>query len=156
EELKSANEEVLSSNEELQSTNEELETAEEELQSVNEELITVNEQLHQRNIELTRLNDDLSNLLSSAGVPMFVLGVDLRIRRSTPAAGRLLHLLPGDIGRPIGNIKLAVDVPDLEPLVAGVIETVQSVEREVRDRKGRWHALRIHPYRTADNKIDGE
>jgi two-component system CheB/CheR fusion protein len=86
---------------------------------------------------------------------MFVLRDNLRIRRFTPSAGRLLNLLPGDIGRPIGNIKLAVDVPDLEPLVAQVIETVQSVEREVRDRNGRWHALRIHPYRTADNKIDG-
>ena len=80
-------------------------TAKEELQSVNEELTSVNEQLQHRNAELGRLNDDFGNLLGSADVPMLVLGVDLSIRRFTPAAGRLLHLVPGDIGRPIGNLK---------------------------------------------------
>ena len=155
EELKSANEEVLSSNEELQSTNEELETAKEELQSVNEELTTVNEQLQFRNVEQGRLNDDFTNLLGSANLPMVVLGVDLRIRRFTPAAGKLLSLLPGDVGRPIGDLKPNVEMPDLAALVVEVIDTVQVREREVRDRNGCWYALRIHPYRTADNRIDG-
>ena len=94
EELKSANEEILSSNEELQSTNEELETAKEELQSANEELTTVNEQLQHRNVELGRVNNDLVNFLGSANVPMVVVGIDLRIRRFTPAAGKVLNLLP--------------------------------------------------------------
>jgi two-component system CheB/CheR fusion protein len=155
EELKSANEEILSSNEELQSTNEELETAKEELQSVNEELTTINEQLHNRNLELSRLNDDITNLLASANVPMVALGVDLRIRRFTPAAGKLLNLLPSDVGRPLSNLKLAVEVPDLETLVTEVIDSVQVREREGRDAEGRRYALRIYPYRTADNKIDG-
>ena len=155
EELKSANEEILSTNEELQSTNEELETAKEELQSVNEELTTVNEQLLNRNSELSRLNDDVSNLISSASMPMVAVGVDLRIRRVTPAAAKLFNILPMDIGRPIGNLKPAIDIPELETLIAEVIDTVKLNERQVRDREGRHHMLRIHPYRTADNKIDG-
>ncbi len=155
EELKSANEEILSSNEELQSTNEELETAKEELQSVNEELTTVNEQLQHRNVELSRLNDDFTNLLGSARVPMVVLGADQRIRRFTPAAAKLLDLLPVDIGRPLGGLKPHLDEPELEALVAEVIATAQVEEREVRDRNGCWYALRIYPYRTADDRIDG-
>ncbi len=155
EELKSANEEILSSNEELQSTNEELETAKEELQSVNEELTTVNEQLQIRNAELNRLNDDLANLLSSGNVPMILVGVDLRIRRFTAAAARVLGMIPTDVGRPIGDLRPPVEVVDLETVIENVIETVQVVEREVRDRDGRWYLLRLHPYRTSDNKIDG-
>ena len=155
EELKSANEEILSSNEEMQSTNEELVTAKEELQSVNEELITVNEQLQQGNRGLSQLNDDMTNLLSSSAVPMFVLGVDLCIRRFTPAAAKVLGLAAADVGRPIDHIRLAVDVPDLDVLVAKVVESVRPMEREVRDRGGRWYLLRVNPYRTADNRIDG-
>ncbi|MGQ0594541.1 MAG: chemotaxis protein CheB [Gammaproteobacteria bacterium] len=155
EELKSANEEILSSNEELQSTNEELETAKEELQSVNEELTTINEQLQVRNADLGRLNDDMTNLLGSSGVPMMVLGTDLRIRRFTLAAGKALDLHPGDIGRPIGNLKLPIEAPDLEALIREVIDTVRMQEREVEDKLGRWYSLRLHPYRTSDNRIDG-
>jgi two-component system, chemotaxis family, CheB/CheR fusion protein len=155
EELRSANEEILSSNEELQSTNEELETAKEELQSVNEELITVNEQLQHRNIELARLNDDMSNLLASSGLATVVLGADLRIRRFTPAAGRLLGLQSGDVGRPIGHLRLGLEPRDIEALAGEVIERVQMQEREVRGSDGRSYLLRIHPYRTADNRIDG-
>ena len=113
EELKSANEEALSSNEELQSTNEELETAKEELQSTNEELVTVNEQLGNRNFELAQLNDDLTNLLSSVNIPILMLSGDWRIRRFTPQAEILLNLLPGDVGRPIVNLRPNIDVPDL-------------------------------------------
>lgn len=156
EELKSANEEILSRNEELQSTNEELETAKEELQSVNEELTTINEQLQLRNADLGHLNDDMTNLLGSSGVPMVVLGIDdLGIRRFTPAAGKLLDLHPGDVGRPIGNLKLPIEAPDLEALISEVIDTVRMQEREVQDKLGRWYTLHIHPYRTSDNRIDG-
>ena len=155
EELKAANEEILSSNEELLSTNEELETAKEELQSINEELVTVNEQLMNRNLELTRVSDDLTNLLGSADVPMVAVGVDLRIRKFTPAAGKVLNLLPADVGRPIDELKSVVAVSDLEALITGVIDTVRTEEREVRDQAGHWYMLRIHPYQTAANKIDG-
>jgi two-component system CheB/CheR fusion protein len=122
---------------------------------VNEELTTINEQLHNRNLELSRLNDDITNLLSSANVPMVALGVDLRIRRFTPAAGKLLNLLPSDVGRPLSNLKLTVEVPDLEALVTEVIDSVQVREREGRDAEGRRYIMRLYPYRTADNKIDG-
>src|SRR5207237_9611839 len=105
EELRSANEEILSSNEELQSTNEELETAKEELQSANEELTTVNEQLQNRNQELTQANNDLTNLLTSTAIPVVMVGGDLRIRRFTPPAKKVMNLLPGDIARPIGDIR---------------------------------------------------
>ncbi|MGH8489735.1 MAG: chemotaxis protein CheB, partial [Gammaproteobacteria bacterium] len=155
EELRSANEEALSANEELQSTNEELETAKEELQSTNEELTTVNEQLQHRNLEINQTTNDLQNLLASTAIPVVMVGPDLRIRRMTPPARKILNLLPGDIGRPIGDLKANVDVPDLEALIAEVIEKVQPLEREVRDRESRRYALRVHPYRTLDNKIDG-
>ena len=144
EELKSANEEILSSNEELRSTNEELETAKEELQSVNEELVTVNEQLQHRNQELTRVGDDMTNLLGSANVPMVAVGVDLRIRWFTPAAGKVLSLLAADVGRPIGGLRSVLELPDLEALIAGVIDTVQAEQREVRDR-GRPLVHAPHP-----------
>lgn len=155
EELRSANEEILSSNEELQSTNEELETAKEELQSVNEELTTVNEQLTRRNQELNQATNDVVNLLSSTNIPVVMVSGDHRIRRFTPATRKIMGLLPTDIGRPISDIRPAFLVPDLENLIAEVIETVHPIEREVRDREGRWFVLRLHPYRTSDNKIDG-
>jgi len=155
EELKSANEEALSSNEELQSTNEELETAKEELQSTNEELVTVNEQLQNRNSELGQLNDDLTNLLSSVNIPMLMLGGDWRIRRFTPQAEKLLNLLPGDVGRPIGHVRPNIDVPDLTSLMAEVVDTMNVRAREVQDLEGRWYSMRIRPYRTMDNRIDG-
>ncbi len=155
EEMKSVNEEILSSNEELQSTNEEVETAKEELQSLNEELITVNEQLQQSNQELNRLNDDLINLQANAGIPIVVIGHDLRIRRLTQAAVKVLSLSPNPNDNSIGNLKLVLDIPDLEKLIVEVVAHVQMQEREIRDRNGQWHLMRIHPYRTTDNKIDG-
>ncbi len=155
EELRSANEEILSSNEELRSTNEEMETAKEELQSVNEELVTVNEQLMSRNQELTRVSDDMTNLLGSANVPMVAVGVDLRVRWFTPSAGKVLSLLPTDVGRPIGELKMLFERNELGALITNVIDSVQTEEREVLDQEGRWYMLRIRPYRTAENKIDG-
>jgi two-component system, chemotaxis family, CheB/CheR fusion protein len=156
EELQSANEEVQSANEELQSTNEELETSKEEIQSSNEELVTVNDELNNRNAELNRVNNDLVNLIGSVQLPLVILGLDLRIRRFTPAAEKLLSLVPADLGRSIGDIKLNLhDIPDLEQLLLDVIATASTNERDIRDRHGRWHSLRLRPYKTLDNKIDG-
>ena len=155
EELKSANEEILSSNEELQSTNEELETAKEELQSTNEELSTVNDELRQRNQELGEANNDLNNLFSSANLPIIVLSGDLRIRRFTVSSEKVLNVIPTDIGRPIGHLNLNIDIPDLESLILEAIDSMTIKEREVQDREGHWYSLRIRPYRTADNRIDG-
>ena len=155
EELKSANEEVLSSNEELQSTNEELETAQEELQSSNEELVTINEQLQNRNQELSQLGDDWTNLLSGLNIPVVMLGKDRRIRRFTAPAEKLLNLLPTDIGRLIHHIRPNVKIPNADALIAEVMEKVSPKELEIQDREGRWYSLRLRPYRTADNRIDG-
>ena len=155
EELRSANEEIQSSNEELQSINEELETAKEELQSTNEELTTVNEELQNRNDELTHLNNDLSNLLSSVNIPIVMLGNDLRVRRFTPMAEKVMNLIPTDIGRPITDIKPNLRVPDLKSSISHVIESLEIQEDEVEDNNGRWYSMRIRPYRTLDNKIDG-
>ena len=155
EELQSANEEILSSNEELQSINEELETAKEELQSINEELNTVNEELRSRNVELSQVNNDLNNSLSSVNLPIIMLSADLRIRRFTPVAEKVLHLIPTDIGRPIGDIRQRIDIPNLEELLTEVVQGVRNVTKDVQDQDGRWYSMRIRPYRTTDNKIEG-
>jgi two-component system CheB/CheR fusion protein len=155
EELRSANEEIMSSNEELQSTNEELETAKEELQSTNEELTTLNEEMETRNIELRHLNDDLQNIMESVDIPMIILGRDLRIRRFTAVAEKVLNLISGDIGRPMTDIALKVDLPNLPDLVTEVIDSFQTKNVEARDNKGRFWSVRIRPYKTMENKIDG-
>jgi two-component system, chemotaxis family, CheB/CheR fusion protein len=155
EELQSANEEILSSNEELQSTNEELDTAKEELQSTNEELNTVNEELHGRNDELTRVNSDLVNLVGSVQIAIVIVSSDLRIRRFTPMAEKILNLIPADLERSIGHINPNIDCPNLEQLIVECIDSVSTIERDVRDRQGRWYSLRIRPYKSVDNKIDG-
>jgi two-component system CheB/CheR fusion protein len=155
EELRSANEEIQSSNEELQSINEELETAKEELQSTNEELTTVNEELQNRNDELTKVNNDLNNLLSIVNIPIIILGNDLRIRRFTPVSERVLNLIPTDVGRPITDIKSNLKMNDLHQVIMRVIDTLETQENEVEDMNGRWYSVKIRPYRTADNKIDG-
>src|SRR6266852_3165569 len=155
EELQAANEEILSSNQELQSANEELQTAKEELESTNEELHTVNEELHNRNFELTEANTDLVNLLSSVNIAMVMLGRDLRIRRVTPGAGKRFGFLLTDVGRPITNIRPDIDVPDLEQMILEVINTASVKEREVQDREGHWYSLRILPYKTLEDTIEG-
>ncbi len=155
EELQAANEEVLSSNEELQSLNEELETAKEELQSGNEELSTLNEELQNRNLELGQLGDDLVNLFSGLHIPVVLLSPDLRLRRFTPAAARLMNLLPTDVNRPLNDIRPNFDLPSLEVALLEAIATVTLIEREVQDRDGCWYSLRIRPYKTRDNRIDG-
>jgi two-component system CheB/CheR fusion protein len=155
EELQSANEEILSSNEELQSTNEELDTAKEELQSTNEELNTVNDELHGRNEELTRVNADLLNLLASVQIAIVIVTRDLRIRRFTPMAEKVFNLIPGDIGRPFSQISPNIGSPELLSMITEVIDNVTPIERTVKDNEGRQYSLRIRPYKSADNRIEG-
>jgi len=155
EELQSANEEILSSNEERQSTNEEMETAREELQSTNEELTTVNDELHTRNTELGQVNGDLVNLLNSVQIPIVMLGGELRIRRFTPMAEQVLNLIPTDVGRPLSNLRPNIIVPEFERLITEVMDSLTPKEVEVQDIEGRWYSLRIRPYKTLENKIDG-
>jgi two-component system CheB/CheR fusion protein len=155
EELKSANEEILSANEELQSTNEELQTAKEESQSANEELSTVNEELRHRNAELARVNSDLVNLLSGVGLPIVMVSRELRIRRFTPLAEKVFNLIPTDVGRPISDMKPNLKLDDFPGAITRVIDTLAPFEGEVQDQAGRWFSLRIRPYVTLDNKIDG-
>lgn len=153
--LQSANEEILSSNEELQCTNEELETAKEELQSTNEELSTVNDELRSRNIEVTQVNNDLTNLLGSVDIAMVMVSSDLTIRRFTPKAQKTFGLVPADIGRPLLNINPVLEMPKIQQMVMQVMANPESLESELTDRAGYHYQLRILPYRTADNKIDG-
>ncbi|MGB3300506.1 MAG: PAS domain-containing protein, partial [Phormidesmis sp.] len=153
--LTTANEEILSSNEELQSTNEELQTAKEEIQAANEELKTTNEELQARNDEASASNDDLLNLLNNVKIPVVMLSNDLRIRRFTPSAQPLFNLIPSDLGRPLSDIRVDLDLPELETLIGEVISTLDGQEREVQSNDGRWHQLRIRPYRTANNVING-
>jgi two-component system CheB/CheR fusion protein len=155
EELKSANEEIESSNEELQSTNEELETAKEELQSTNEELTTLNEELSNRNLETMQMNSDLSNLLASIQLPIVMVDSSLTLRRATPAAREAFNIVQTDVGRPLRELRPNIDIPDLENILRNVIETLSATERKVRDKEGREFSLRVRPYRTTGNKIDG-
>ena len=155
EELKTANEEALSSMEELQSTNEELETAKEELQSSNEELVTLNEQLQNRNTELAQVSNDMGNILNGVDIPIVALGPDRRIRRFTPPAEKLLGLIAGDIGRPIANLRIGVHIPDLDGVLSTVVETGNEAQREVHTDSGRWFLLRIRPFRSQEEKVEG-
>ena len=155
EELTSANEEIQASNEELQSTNEELETAKEELQSSNEELATVNDEMESRNTELENLSNDLSNLIAGLSIPIVMVNNDLSIRRFSPAAEKLLNLIPPDVGRPITHIKANIIVPQLEETLLKVIDTVTSEKMELQDKAGYWYTVNIRPYKTQDNKING-
>jgi two-component system CheB/CheR fusion protein len=155
EELKSASEELLSSNEELQSTNEELQTAKEETQSANEELATLNDELQHRNFDLALANNDMINLFGAVQIPIVLVSRDLRIRRFTPTAEKLLNLIPTDVGRPIGDIKPNLNLEDLDRRIAGVIDTLTPLEMETQDREGRWYVLRIRPYVTLEGKIEG-
>ena len=156
EEFKAANEEILSANEELQSTNEELETAKEELQSTNEELTTLNEEMQNRNTELTAANNDLLNLLDNVSIPVVIVGSDLHIRRFTPPAQQLLNLLPADIGRRLSEIRPNLQVEDIGKLAAETIERMVVKEIEVQEiNTGHWYLMRLRPYKTWDNKIDG-
>ena len=155
EELQTANEEIQSNNEELQSTNEELETAKEELQATNEELTTLNEELRNRNLDLAVSNNDLNNVIANINVPILILDSDLRIRRMNPSAEAMLNLIPADVGRPITDLRSALDFPGLEALVSDSIQSMAVREQEVQDHQSHWHSLRVRPYRTSENRIEG-
>jgi two-component system CheB/CheR fusion protein len=155
EELRSANEEAQSTNEELLSSNEELQTAKEELQASNEELQTLNAEMEHRNVELKVLTDDLLNLLASLQTPILMLDASLRIRRFTQVSEKLLNLISTDIGRPVSDLKPRINEPQLERIIRQVVDTLVPAEREVRDQEGRWYSLRVRPYRTSDDRIEG-
>jgi two-component system CheB/CheR fusion protein len=156
EELKSHNEEMQSLNEELQSSNEELQTSREELQSVNEELATVNTELQSKVADLSQANNDMTNLLAGTGIGTVFVDHELRILRFTPAASKITNLIPTDVGRPVGQIvsnlrgydRLLVDVQ-------GVLDTLVAKDVEVETTDGRWYTMRLQPYRTLGNVIEG-
>jgi len=155
EELKSTNEELQSTNEELQSTNEELETAKEEMQSLNEELVTVNSELQGKLDALADANDDLQNLLNSTEVATIFLDNDLRIKRFTSEAKRVSNLIAIDVGRPLSDIVSKLTDDRLLEDAQDVLLTLVVKEREVQASDGSWFVMRILPYRTSKNTIDG-
>jgi PAS domain-containing protein len=156
EELKSTNEELQSTNEELQSTNEELETSKEELQSVNEELVTVNTELQQKMEGLSRANNDMNNLLAGTGIGMLFVDHQLHIQRFTPATTRIINLIQSDIGRPVSDLVFNLaGYNRLGEDVKAVLDSLIPRESEVQTRDGHWYLMRILPYRTVDNVIEG-
>jgi two-component system, chemotaxis family, CheB/CheR fusion protein len=156
EELKSSNEEMQSVNEELQSTNEELETSKEELQSVNEELATVNAELQTKVSDLTRANNDMNNLLAGTGIGTVFVDHQLRILRFTPAVTKIINLIQSDIGRPVDHIvSNLLDYNELSSVIQEVLNSLVPKESEVQTKAGVWYNMRIQPYRTVDNVIEG-
>ena len=155
EELKSANEELQSTNEELQSTNEELTTSKEEMQSMNEELQTINNELQLKVAEVSRAGNDMRNLLDSTEIAILFLDESLHVRRFTPSTGKIFKLIPGDAGRSITDIVCELDYPGLGPDALEVLRTLVFKESDVPATGGRWFKVRIMPYRTQDNRIDG-
>ncbi len=155
EELKSTNEELQSTNEELQSTNEESLTTKEEMQSLNEELMTMNSSYQFKADELTRLNNDMKNLLDSTEIGTIFLDNNLTILRYTPKVKALFNVISADIGRSVTDIVFNFDFPNLKETLLDVIETLVAKEAEIKTKKGDWYNLRIMPYRTLDNFING-
>ena len=155
EEFRSANEELQSTNEELQSTNEELTTSKEEMQSLNEELQTVNAELQAKVDELSRASNDMKNLLDSTDIATLFLDKDLNVRRFTPRATNIIKLIPGDAGRPITDLSTDLRYPELADDTREVLQKLAPVEKSVATRDGRWFTVRIMPYRTMDDRIDG-
>jgi two-component system CheB/CheR fusion protein len=155
EELRSANEEMQSTNEELQSTNEELTTSKEEMQSLNEELQTVNTELQAKVDELSRTSNDMKNLLNSTDIATLFLDNDLNVRRFTPQATKIIKLIPGDVGRPVTDLVSDLDYPTLVDDVREVLRTLSSSEKPIAARANRWFSVRIMPYRTMDDRIEG-
>jgi two-component system CheB/CheR fusion protein len=155
EELKSTNEELQSTNEELQSTNEELETSKEELQSVNEELVTVNSELQAKIGQLSQIENDMKNLLDSTNIGTIFLSNDLRIKRFTQSATKLINLIPSDVGRPLSDIVSKLNHKNLYTDARHVLDTLIYKETEVESNDKKTYLMRIMPYRTLDNLIDG-
>jgi two-component system CheB/CheR fusion protein len=155
EELKSANEELQSTNEELQSTNEELTTSKEEMQSLNEELYTVNAELQSKVDDLSLVNGDMKNLLNSTDVATIFLDGQLRVRRFTDQSTHIYKLIPGDVNRPLSDIVNDLEYPGLEADAQEVLRTLVFCEKQIATRSGGWYTVRIMPYRTVENVIDG-
>ena len=155
EELRASNEELQSINEEYRSTSEELETSKEELQSINEELQTVNSELKSKLELISRANSDLQNLLASTDFGTLFLDSGLNIKRFTDQVKELFSITARDEGRPITDFVHQLEYDGLVNDARGVIANLTPVRREVRSRKGRWYDLRMRPYRTVDDKIDG-
>ncbi len=155
EELKSMNEELQSTNEELQSTNEELMTSKEEMQSLNEELQTVNAELQAKLDELSGTNNDMKNLLNSTDIATVFLDNDLHVRRFTSQAKTIIKFIATDVGRPITDLASDLLYPGLVKDAREVLRTLVFSERSIATQNGRWFTVRIMPYRTVDNRIDG-
>jgi two-component system CheB/CheR fusion protein len=155
EEFKSANEELQSTNEELQSANEEMETSKEELQSLNEELTTVNAEVEAKALELSRANDDILNLFNSTQIATLFLDNQLLIKRYAEPARRIFRLIPSDVGRPLSDLTNQLEHPSLLDDCKAVLQSLRPKAAEVRTRDGHWFLMRIMPYRTADNAVDG-
>jgi len=155
EEIRSANEELQSTNEELQSTNEELTTSKEEMQSLNEELQTLNAELQAKVDELSRASNDMKNLLNSTDIATLFLDNDLNVRRFTPQATKIIKLIPGDVGRPITDLVTDLQYPALAEDAREVLRTLVLTEKPVTASDGRWFTVRVMPYRTVDDRIDG-
>ena len=156
EELKSSNEEMQSVNEESQSTNEELETSKEELQSVNEELATVNTELQTKVADLSQANSDMKNLLAGTGIGTVFVDRRLHILRFTPLVTGIINLILSDVGRPVGHIVTnLVDYNSIAADTQAVLDSLIPKEIEVQTQKGVWHMMRILPYRTHENVVDG-
>ncbi len=155
EELKSTNEELQSTNEELQSTNEELTTSKEEMQSLNEELQTVNAELMAKVEDYSRVNNDMKNLLNSTDIATLFLDKELNIRRYTNQATKIFKLIKSDIGRPFTDQVSQLIYPDLPEDAHEVLRTLIFIEKQIPTKDGRWFSIRIMPYRTFDDRIDG-
>ena len=155
EEVRSTNEELQSTNEELQSANEELTTSKEELQSLNEELHTLNQELQARVTDLSAASNDMKNFLDSTEIAILFLDEGLCIRRFTPLVNRIIKLIPGDVGRCITDIVSNLDYPGLAQDAREVMRSLAFIEKQASASEGRWFTVRIMPYRTLDNRIDG-
>jgi two-component system CheB/CheR fusion protein len=155
EELQSTNEELQSTNEELQSTNEELTTSKEELQSMNEELQTLNSELQIKIDQLSISENDMKNLLDGTGIAILFLDENLKIRRFTNEAARIINLIPGDIGRPVTDISTNLIYSELSKDVQQVLRVLVRIEKQIKTVDGKWFTISILPYRTVENRIDG-
>ncbi|MDO8965262.1 chemotaxis protein CheB [Algoriphagus sp.] len=155
EELKSTNEELQSTNEELQSTNEELTTSKEEMQSMNEELQTVNIELQSKVNDFVRANDDMKNLLNSTEIATLFLDKEFNIRRFTDNAQSIVKIRKSDIGRPFTDLVTELDYPEFGQHVKEVLKSLKTIESCISAKDERWFSIRIMPYRTLEDKIDG-
>jgi two-component system CheB/CheR fusion protein len=155
EELQAANEELQSTNEELQSANEELTTSKEEAQSMNEELQTLNNELRTKLDDLALAQSDMQNLLNSTHIATLFLDNDLNVRRFTEQATQIVHLRDVDIGRPLRELSSTLSFPELESNARETLKTLATSEKEVATTDGQWYCVRIMPYRTGANVIQG-